>query len=139
MNPIKITLPEGVQVDKTRLTSAIRFAIQGGDPDKIWRMNNVPAIAQLEEAVYDEGQQELGLLYHEVVTGLGLPPDQQAEAVIQKALAVPIDPELVRWVLSTDDTLEDPSCPGNPSLPSPTPEEAAEVLGDLRKAFASLP
>jgi hypothetical protein len=85
MPDVRIKLPEGVEVDKTRLTSAVRFAIDGGTPDKIWRMNNVPAIAQLEEATYVEGRQDLALLYYEVTTGLDL-PDHEAQAVLAKAL-----------------------------------------------------
>lgn len=110
MAQVKITLPDGVEVDRIRLTSAIRFALQGTDPVKIWRLNNVPAIAQLEEAVYDEGMQDLATLYDEVITGLDLPPDLQAQAVIQKALCA----------------REQPLLP---------PDTAAEVLADLRKAF----
>jgi hypothetical protein len=127
MGQVRITLPHGVSVDPTRLTSAVRFALQGGFADeKVWRQNDVPAIAQLEEAAYDEGMQDLAELYEAVVTGLDLPPDQQAQAVLQKALRRDTPP------------IEEPalSAADQPRLPSVlTPETAAEILADLKKSL----
>ena len=104
---VKVILPPGVQVDPTRLTSAVRFALQGTDPSKIWRLSSVPAIAQLEEGAYDAGMQDLARFYDEVVTGLELPADPTAATIIQKAL--------------------------HPD--EPTEEEGQQILADLQKAF----
>jgi hypothetical protein len=126
MGQVRIKLPDGVAVDRTRLTSAVRFALQGADPSKLWRLNDVPAIAQLEEATYDTGMQDLAELYEAVVTGLDLPPDQQAQAVLQKALRRDTPP------------IEEPalSAADQPRLPSVlTPETAAEILADFKKSL----
>lgn len=125
MPQVKITLPPGVEVDRPRLTSAVRLALQGTDPSKIWRLNPIPMVAQLEEGVFREGLNDLADLYEEVITGLELPPDLQAQAVIRKALEAP-------GALGRPTTETALLAPEQPLL---QPDEAEEVCQDLRKAF----
>jgi hypothetical protein len=83
---VRIRYPAGMAIDQDRVADAVRLALAGGeDPEKIWRVNTVPAIAQLEEATYAEGSQDLAQLYDDIAGALHLPHDLPARAVLEKA------------------------------------------------------
>lgn len=69
---VRVKLPQGAQIDRDRLVTAIRAAL-GGSNEPIWHLNPVPAIAQLEESLYEAGTTDIARAWEETAHLLGLP------------------------------------------------------------------
>lgn len=101
---VKVKLPEGAKIDRNRLAVAIKAAIAGdGDPEKIWHLNDVPAIAQLEESLYEAGTQDVARAWEETAHLLGLPA-APGQPVLSKAVETKESP--VRLKLDDGDLKE---------------------------------
>lgn len=71
---VKVKLPPGAKIDRNYLENAIRASLgPHGDPDKIWHLNDVPAIAQLEESLYAEGTADIRQAWEDTAHLLGIP------------------------------------------------------------------
>lgn len=67
---VRVKLPQGARVDRDRLAYAIRAALSD---EPIWKLNDVPAIAQLEESLYEAGTADIAAAWEETAHLLGLP------------------------------------------------------------------
>ncbi len=64
-------MPPGAEIDRQQLAEAVRGSLAG--EGSIWGLNPVPAIAQLEEALYAAGVTDITQAWTETAALLGLP------------------------------------------------------------------
>lgn len=74
---VKVRLHPGARVDRDLLVSTLRGVLSGSN-ERIWKHNDVPAIAQLEESLYEQGTQDIQRAWEETAHFLGLPVEAGA-------------------------------------------------------------
>lgn len=70
---VRMKLAHGAKIDRNQVVSALARALAGPQDPSIWHLNEVPAIAQLEESLYESGTEDIRQAWEETARLLGLP------------------------------------------------------------------